>query len=250
MNQLNGKIALVTGGSRGFGRAIVEALSAGGATVHALARDAGPLDQLKQEVKGVQTRVADVSDPQLAPRILSEICPEILVLNAGASLSFDPLHEQSWEQFSNLWNTDVKATFNFGKEALRMPMTPVKVVVIVSSRAATVVTAQPVTVYGSAKRMQWFLAQTFQQEAIAMGLGIRFVVIMPRLTNQTEFGRASVSTFAAREGVSEQAYLERFGVPMTPEMVGRGVVDILTDKAYQDGIAFSFSNEGPLQPVN
>jgi hypothetical protein len=42
------------------------------------------LDLLKREVKGVQTKAADVADPQVASQVLSEIRPDILILNAGA----------------------------------------------------------------------------------------------------------------------------------------------------------------------
>src|SRR5262249_33368180 len=87
MSHLRGKKVIVTGGSRGFGRGIVQALAAEGATVHALARTAADLDQLQRDMKGVQTCVADVTDPDLAAQILREVCPNVLVLNAGAQPS-------------------------------------------------------------------------------------------------------------------------------------------------------------------
>lgn len=250
MSQLNGKRIIVTGGSRGFGRGMVEALAAEGAMVYALARSPRDLDQLQRAVKGVQTCVADVSDPQLAPQLLREIRPDILVLNAGVKPPMLPIHEQSWEQFGSVWETDVKATFQFGKQALLMPMKAGGVVMIVSSGAAIARNSPLVGSYASAKRMQWSLAQTFQEAANVMNLGIRFVVLVPRLTDRTELGQASVAVFAAREGVSQQAFLERFGVPLTVDMVGQGVVKILTDKAYQDDLAFGFSDQGLLKPLH
>ena len=246
MVQLKKKIALVTGGSRGLGRAIVEALAAEGANVWAIARDAKRLDLLKQEVKGVQTRVADVTLPQTASETLRAIGPDILVLNAGAGVTPNPkpVHELTWEQFSLVWETDVKATFLFGKEALTMPMQPGSVVVIISSTAAIVGTSPLGGSYAGAKRMQWFLAHYFQQEADRLNLGIRFVALLPPPVGTTDRGHMAVSASAAWQGISEQAYLERFGEMLTPEAVGRGVVSLVTDDTYQDGIAYRLTGQG------
>lgn len=250
MSQLNGKRIIVTGGSRGFGRGIVEALATQGAMVYAIARDAGDLNRLKREVKGVQTCAADVSDPQVAPRILGEVRPDILILNAGAQPSMLPLYEQSWEEFDRNWDTDVKATFYFCKEAFLMPMRPVSTVIVVSSGAATAGNAQMVGSYASAKRMQWFLARNFQEEALNLDLGIRFITLVPRLTDRTALGRASLAVFAARAGISDQAFLARFGVVLTPDMVGHSVVNLLTDRAYENGFAFGFSEQGLLKALD
>src|SRR5689334_18151978 len=107
MRQFEGKTALVTGGSRGLGAGIVRALAAEGANVWALARDPARLDQLRADVPGVQTLAADVADPQTAPEALRATRPEILVLSAGATPAMAPVHQQSWEQFSRTWTTDV-----------------------------------------------------------------------------------------------------------------------------------------------
>jgi NAD(P)-dependent dehydrogenase (short-subunit alcohol dehydrogenase family) len=244
MTRLNNKIALVTGGSRGFGLSIVEALAAEGAQVWTIARDASQLDRLKREVKGVQTRVADVADPQTASQTLREIRPAILVLNAGAAPHMAPVHQQSWEQFGRVWETDVKATFHFGQQALLMPMAPGSVVVIISSGAA-IGGSSLSGGYAGAKRMQWFLAQYLQQEADTLKLGIQFVALLPRqISGATELGHAAASAYAAQQGISKQVFLERMGPPLTPEMVGRGVVALLTDKTYRDGIAFGLTSQG------
>jgi hypothetical protein len=222
----------------------VRALAAEGATVWAMARDSGRLDLLKREVDGVQTLVADVTDPQTAPQALRQTRPDILVLNAGATPTMAPVHQQSWEQFSRIWETDVKATFSFGREALLLPLAPGSAVIIISSGAA--MGGSPLSGgYAGAKRTQWFLTQYLQQESASLKLGIRFVALLPRqIIGTTELGHNAASAYAAQQGISEQTFLERFGPPLTPEGVGRGVVALLTDQAYRDGTAFGITSQG------
>ncbi|HEX2913175.1 MAG TPA: SDR family oxidoreductase [Chloroflexia bacterium] len=244
MTELNNKIALVTGGSRGLGKGIVEALSAAGARVTTIARDSEQLAMLKREVAGVQTVAADASDSQVASQLIKEVRPDILVLNAGAIPIMGPIQELSWEQFGTVWENDVKSTFNFGKEALLAPLAPGSTVVIVSSGAAF--GGSPLSgSYAGAKRMQWLLAQYFQQESANLKLGIRFVTIVPKqIVGATRLGHKAVVTYAASQGISEQAFLDRFGPALTPEKVGSEVVALITGQAYQDGLAFGLSSQG------
>jgi hypothetical protein len=244
MKSLEGKTALVTGGSRGFGRDIVSVLAGEGAKVWALARDAGSLDRLKRDVPGVQTLVADVSDPQTAPQALRAIRPDLLVLNAGAMPTMAPVHEQSWQQFSRNWDTDVHMTFAFGKEALLLPLAQGSVVVIISSGAA--IGGSPLSGgYAGAKRTQWFLAHYLQQEATALDRDIRFVALVPKqISGSTELGQAAAAAYAAQQGISEQTFLQRFGPPLTPDVMGCGIVNLLTDPAYSNGVAYGISGSG------
>ena len=70
-SELAGATALVTGASRGFGRGIAAALSKAGAQVVGVARDRGPLDELRAELGGSFTAVAaDAADPNLAGRLI------------------------------------------------------------------------------------------------------------------------------------------------------------------------------------
>lgn len=245
MNELKNKIALVTGGSRGIGRGIVEVLAAQGAHVWAMARDPQHLDALKQEVPGVDTIAADVSDPAVAAEALHEVCPDILVLNAGVLPTMMPAHQMTWEQFNGVWENDVKSTFNFGKEALLTPMRPGSTVVIISSGAA--IGGSPLSGgYASAKRAQWFLAQYFQGESKELNRGIRFVALVPRqIVGTTDLGHAAATHYAAQQGITKEAYLERMGAtPLTPQGVGEGIVSLLTDTTYGEGIAFGVNSQG------
>jgi NAD(P)-dependent dehydrogenase (short-subunit alcohol dehydrogenase family) len=244
MGTLEGKVAAVTGGSRGLGLSIVRALAAEGATVWALARDAARLAALKRDVRGVQTLVADVADPQTAAQALRATRPDILVLNAGATPTMAPVHQQSWEQFSQAWNTDVHMAFSFGKEALLLPLAAGSTVVIVSSGAA-IGGSSLAGGYAGAKRMQWLLAHYLQQEAEALGRPIRFVALLPRqIIPATALGHTASAAYAAHQGVSQAAFIERAGPPLTPDDVGRGVVDLLTEPAYRSGRAFTITSSG------
>jgi NADP-dependent 3-hydroxy acid dehydrogenase YdfG len=72
--ELSGTTALVTGASRGFGRAIAVALSSRGAHVAGVARDAGRLEELHAQLGDTFTPVAadaaDAADPVVAGHLL------------------------------------------------------------------------------------------------------------------------------------------------------------------------------------
>ncbi len=102
------KTIVVTGGSRGLGLGLVEALVDQGAKVTVVARDQAALAAVKQRL-GVAVIPADVREHGAAQRILADVRPEVLVLNAGATPRMEPLNQVSWADFTVTWETDVKA---------------------------------------------------------------------------------------------------------------------------------------------
>jgi NADP-dependent 3-hydroxy acid dehydrogenase YdfG len=137
------------------------------------------------------------------------------------------IEEQTWESFSEAWNVDVKITFEAGQAALRRPLRPGSVVVIVSSGAG--LGGSPLSGgYAGAKRMQMFLASYLQGVSDAQKLGIRFVALVPKqLIAGTELGTAVAKGYAARAGIGEEKFMERFGAPLTADAVARTIVDIV-----------------------
>ena len=133
----NRSTALVTGASRGFGRAIASALHAEGAQVVAVARHAEPLSSLRDELGDRLTPVvADVADPVVAGALIEQHRPDALVLNAGAAPLLRPLQHHTWETFSRTWDVDVRQAFHWIREALLLPLRPGSTVVALSSGAA------------------------------------------------------------------------------------------------------------------
>src|SRR5260221_9405385 len=120
---LKNKNVVVTGGSRGLGLGLVEALVAHGARVTVVARGADALDSVRARL-GVATIAADVTDEAAAHRILAEIRPDILALNAGAKSRMGRLDQLSWADFTAPWEHDVKAGLYWLQAALKVPLKP------------------------------------------------------------------------------------------------------------------------------
>ena len=86
VRELSGTTAIVTGASRGFGRATAIALAGRGAHVVGVARSEPRLEQLRQELGDrFDFEVANVADPSLPERLFAQHQPQIVVLNAGAT---------------------------------------------------------------------------------------------------------------------------------------------------------------------
>ncbi len=243
MGRLEGKTAVVTGGSRGLGKAIVKALAGEGAKVWAVARNEANLAKLRDEMPDVTTLAIDVTAPDAAERIFGTVTPDILVMSAGVAPRMAPVHEQSWDEFSGNWQVDVRSTFQIGGAALRASLPAGAQVVTISSGAALSGSFGSGG-YAGAKRMQWFLSDYFRREAKVAGKDTRFVAVLPkRIFADTDLGDASSAGYATQLGVSQADFLGRF-TAYTADEFGRDVVAILLDETYRDGTAFAVNGDG------
>jgi NAD(P)-dependent dehydrogenase (short-subunit alcohol dehydrogenase family) len=116
---LSGSVALVTGGSRGIGRAIALRLAALGSSVAICARDATALKEVSSELESQAPRVfahpADITRSSdvasLVEKTEATLGPiSILVNNAGIGV-FGPAHEKSEEDWDRVLNTNLKSVF-------------------------------------------------------------------------------------------------------------------------------------------
>jgi hypothetical protein len=242
METLEGRKIVVTGGSRGLGLGVVEALVARKAHVTVVARDPERLAEVSKRL-GVNVVRGDVTDEKLARSVLSDVRPSVLVLNAGATPVMGPLHELTWEDFNRVWDVDVKAGFHWVQETLRLPLPRGSRVIIASSGAA--LNGSPLSgSYAGAKRMLWLMAAYANNVAQRLDLGIRFQAILPQqIIGDTELGRKAAEAYARSQGVSLEAFLAGFGTPMPPRKVGDNVVSILTDPRYATGVAFGMKGD-------
>ncbi len=96
-----------------------------GAKVSVVARDQAALAAGEQRL-GVAVIPADVTDEGAAQRILTDVRPEVLVLNAGATPRMGRLDQLSWADFTAPWETDVKAGLYWMQAALNLPLAPGK----------------------------------------------------------------------------------------------------------------------------
>jgi NADP-dependent 3-hydroxy acid dehydrogenase YdfG len=227
--------ALVTGASRGFGRAIAIALATHGAHVVGVARDRDRLEEVHAQLGGTFTPVAaDAADPVVAGLLLDKYRPRTLILNAGAAPLTRPIHRQTWATFSRNWEVDVQHAFNWTREALLLPLEPGSVVIAMSSGAA--VKGSPVSGgYAGAKATIRFIASYAAAESRRSTLGITFTAVLPQLTGETDLGATAVAAYAARQGVDVPASLDGLGPALTPEQVGTAIVDIVTGSGSGSG---------------
>jgi len=120
--ELNGAVALVTGGGSGIGRAIAEALAGEGARVTVMGRREEPLREVADGIDG-KWIVGDVGNEEDAIGAVRSVVSEhgrldILVNNAGYGL-FKPLVEMSLAELEGLYRTNVFGAFLMAREAAK-----------------------------------------------------------------------------------------------------------------------------------
>jgi NAD(P)-dependent dehydrogenase (short-subunit alcohol dehydrogenase family) len=116
---LGGKTAVITGGNRGLGEAMALALSAAGARVVLVARDAKRLDAVQADITGrgglAETFVADVTQEAQVSVVAGTVIerfghPQILINNAGTNVRKN-LVDFSVEEFRGVLDSSLLSTF-------------------------------------------------------------------------------------------------------------------------------------------
>lgn len=129
---LSGQNALVTGGSRGLGLQIAEALGEAGAKVFLTARKAGDLEEAMAhlQARGIDARwvAADMSQPAEVERVATEALQrlgdiDILVNNAGATWGA-PAEDYPLAAWDKVMNLNIRSLFLFAQAVGKASMIP------------------------------------------------------------------------------------------------------------------------------
>ncbi len=129
---LTGKTALVTGGSRGLGLQIAEALGEAGAKILLTSRKAAELEVAAADLqaKGIDARwvAADASDPAQVQHVVDEAMQrlgqiDILINNAGATWGA-PAEDHPLEAWDKVMNLNSRSLFLFAQAVARASMIP------------------------------------------------------------------------------------------------------------------------------
>jgi 3-oxoacyl-[acyl-carrier protein] reductase len=224
MTTLQNKTALVTGASRGIGRAIASALADAGA--HVLVHYNRSAEEAESLVAAIQTKggranaiSADLGTPNGAALLAKQVHSivgdrlDVLVCNAGIS-KFLPIPDYTIEDFDNLFATNVRSPFFLVQQLLPV-LGEGSNLIVISSVVARMVVGKPglenpsILAYASTKGALETLVRNWA--AILGPRGIRVNAVAPGVidTDMSNFTK----TEAGREVTLGMQALKRIGKP-------------------------------------
>lgn len=159
MNRLNNKVALVTGGSRGMGSAIVKALAAQGATVaFTFVSNAAKAEEVTKAVADAGGKAiaiqADSAKPEELISAINQVVTDhgsidILVNNAGIAIA-KPLADYTLQDYEDTMAVNVRAVFVAIQEAAKHMKEGSRIITIGSNMGDNAVSAG-MTLYTASK---------------------------------------------------------------------------------------------------
>jgi NAD(P)-dependent dehydrogenase (short-subunit alcohol dehydrogenase family) len=232
MGQLDGKTALVTGGTSGIGLATAQRFADEGAHVFVTGRDQGRVDEAVRTIGPRATGIAgDVSDLADLDRVAAAIEArgaglDVVFANAGGG-EFAALGEISWEHYADTFNRNAGGTLFTVQKMLPLLNTGASIVVAGSTAASNGTPA--FGVYAASKAAIRSFARTWAAELV--GRGIRVNTVIPGPTETPGI------TGLAPDAAQAEALIKNLaaGVPMNrmgrPQEIANAVLFLASDQA-------------------
>jgi NAD(P)-dependent dehydrogenase (short-subunit alcohol dehydrogenase family) len=226
--RLDGKVAIVTGASRGIGEAIATAMARAGAKVVLAARKIEDLQKVAESIAGAgghamavacHTGKADDVKALVAAAVAAYGQVDVLVNNAATNPYFGPLLDVDDARWDKTFEVNAKGYFYCARDVIRhlearkAPGSIVNIASFVALRAAPFQ-----GVYAMSKAAVVSMTQTLAFEV--GGQGIRVNAIAPGLV-ETRFASAIVQNPTLRDHVVKRAPLGRHAQPV--EIAGAAV---------------------------
>jgi NAD(P)-dependent dehydrogenase (short-subunit alcohol dehydrogenase family) len=235
--RLEGRIALITGGSRGIGAAIGAAMAREGAAVVLTSRKQPALDEtaraIRDEIPGatVYARACHVGKEEDRDALMAWLDAEvgaadILVNNAGTNVFFGPMLDVDWAAWDKTFEVNLKGPFALSRDVAKRLIAAGRPGSIVNVASVLGQGASPLQgVYGMTKAAIISMTQTLAFEW--GGVGIRVNAIAPglvdtRLAAALVHNKPVVQQFTSRAGIRRVA---------EPEEMAGAVVFLASDEA-------------------
>lgn len=235
MRELDGRVAIITGASRGIGRSIALAFAESGARIVLTSRNKyGELDEVENEVRGITESVlsvpAHLGKSEDIERLVAGAKGEfgridILVNNAASNPAIAPLLETEERTWDHVMNVNLKGCFLLSQRVARV-MVDQQEGCIINITSVDGIRLEPGFVpYSISKAGVIMLSQGLAKE---LGpYGIRVIAVAPGLI-RTKYSEAIWGDEQIRREREKKTCLGRIG---TPDEIANTVLFLASNKA-------------------
>jgi NAD(P)-dependent dehydrogenase (short-subunit alcohol dehydrogenase family) len=235
MAKLEGKIALITGGTTGIGAASAKLFQSEGATVIVTGSSAKSVEAAKAELPGIEVIVSNQGDPQASKALVDHVKAahgriDVLFVNAGVA-HFAPLEASDEAFFDNQFNINVRGAYFLLKHAA--PVIADGGAIILTASTAASLGGAGMSVYAATKAALRSFGRTLAAELAPRN--IRVNTVSPGPIETPIFGKSGLSQAQIDgfiEGAKARVPMGRLGAP---EEVAATALFLAADATFVTG---------------
>ncbi len=238
---LHGRIALVTGASRGIGAAIAHGLAAQGAHVVVSSRKAEACEAVAAAIRAAggsaQALACHIGEPEAIERLYAQLDAEhgrldIVVNNAATNPHYGPIWETDAAAFAKTVDVNIRGYFLMCAQAARRMLRAGSGAIVNVASVNGVRPGAQQGVYSMTKAAVISMTEAFAKECA--GGGVRVNALLPGLTD-TRFAQALIQDRDVLSGALRQIPLGRVAQP--DEMVGAVLYLVSPAASYTTGVS-------------